>query len=164
MDHGKVRLAIARYLLEQIRLIILSWNPGPRRGTARTVEDHIAGKWHIAARGDRVPATRAPHESLLHYPCRWLCCPVQQGHLSLGHQSRFSLPPRQQKWTAASRERRTVRMGTTGSHLPCFVPKDGWAPCRRNNILAGAKSAFYHGHRGRLVWHRLCSTSGVPAL
>ena len=35
--------------LEQTRISILSWNPGPRRGTPGAVEKHIAGKWHIIA-------------------------------------------------------------------------------------------------------------------
>ena len=35
---------------------------------------------------------------------------VQQGHLPLGHQSQFRLPPRHQEWATSSCERRTVRM------------------------------------------------------
>ena len=35
--------------LEQTRISILSWNPGPRRGTPGAIEKHIAGKWHIIA-------------------------------------------------------------------------------------------------------------------
>ena len=36
-------------LLEQRRLSILSWNPGPRRGREGAIEEHIAGKWHVIA-------------------------------------------------------------------------------------------------------------------
>ena len=35
--------------LEQARLSILSWNPGPRRGMEGAIEEHIAGKWHVIA-------------------------------------------------------------------------------------------------------------------
>ena len=33
-------------LLEQTRISIQSWNPGPRRGKPGAIEEHIAGKWH----------------------------------------------------------------------------------------------------------------------
>ena len=36
-------------LLEQTRLSILNWNPGPRRGKEGAIEKHIAEKWHIIA-------------------------------------------------------------------------------------------------------------------
>ena len=36
-------------LLERTRISILSWNPGPRRGTPGAIEKHIAGKWHTIA-------------------------------------------------------------------------------------------------------------------
>ena len=90
------------------------------------IEKHIAVKWHVIALpgGDRVPPARVPHESLLHHPPRWLCCPVQQGHHSLGHESQVHMPSRHWKWATSSRERRTVSLGTAGSLLPCFVPKD----------------------------------------
>ena len=35
--------------LERTRISILSWNPGPRRGTPGAIEKHIAGKWHTIA-------------------------------------------------------------------------------------------------------------------
>ena len=36
-------------LLEQTRVSILTWNPGPRRGTPGANETHVAGKWHVSA-------------------------------------------------------------------------------------------------------------------
>ena len=36
-------------LLEQTRLSILSWKPGPRRGREGAIGEHIAGKWHVIA-------------------------------------------------------------------------------------------------------------------
>ena len=42
-------------LLEQTRLSTLSSNPGPRRGREGAVEEHMAGKWHVA---------RIPHKPL----------------------------------------------------------------------------------------------------
>ena len=36
-------------LLEQTRISISNWNPGPRRGKPGAFEKHIAGKWHIIA-------------------------------------------------------------------------------------------------------------------
>ena len=36
-------------LLEQTRISILTWNPGPRRGTPGAIERHIVGKWHVIA-------------------------------------------------------------------------------------------------------------------
>ena len=41
--------SVSNRLLEQTRLSILSWNPGPRRGTPGAIEKHIAAKWHIIA-------------------------------------------------------------------------------------------------------------------
>ena len=35
---------------------------------------------------DRVVLSRAPHEPLSYYPLCWLCCLVEEGHFSLGHQ------------------------------------------------------------------------------
>ena len=36
-------------LLAQTRISILTWNPGPRRGTPGAIERHVAGKWHVIA-------------------------------------------------------------------------------------------------------------------
>ena len=38
---------VANRLLQQKRLNIYNWNPGPRRGKEGAIEKHIAGKWHI---------------------------------------------------------------------------------------------------------------------
>ena len=41
-------------LLEQTRLSILNWNPGPRRGKEGAIEKHIAEKWHRIALQDAI--------------------------------------------------------------------------------------------------------------
>ena len=41
--------AASDLLLEQTRVSILSWNPGPRRGTPGASQHHIAGRWYIIA-------------------------------------------------------------------------------------------------------------------
>ena len=61
---------------EQRRLIIFNWNLGLRRGKEGAIEK-----------------PRILDESLLCYSLFWLCCPVQQGHFSLGHQGYLRLPP-----------------------------------------------------------------------
>ena len=118
--------SVPNRLLEQPRLNILSWNPGPRRGREGAIEEHIAVKWHVITLQEAIGYLQ--HECLTNhfYTAHFAGCAVlfQQGHLSLGHQCQVHLPPRQKKWATSSRERRTVRMGTTGTHLPCFVPKD----------------------------------------
>ena len=98
--------SVPNRLLEQTRLSILSWNPGRRRGRDGAIEEHIAGAMarDCAPGCDRVPPARVPHGSLLHYPRRWLCCLVQQGHFSLEHQFQVHLPPRHKKWATSSRE------------------------------------------------------------
>ena len=64
--------------LEQTRLSILSWNPGPRRGREGAVEEHVAVKWHVIALQEPIEYLQhgVPRESLLHYPLCWLCCLV----------------------------------------------------------------------------------------
>ena len=106
-------------LLEQTRLGILSWKPGPRRGREGAIEEHMAVKLarDCSSRSDSVSQARVPHESHLHYPFRWLCF----RHLSLRHLCQVHLPPRRREWAASGRERRTVRMGTTSRHLPCLA-------------------------------------------
>ena len=41
--------SVPNRLLDQTRISILSWNLGPRRGRPGSIEEHIAGKWHIIA-------------------------------------------------------------------------------------------------------------------
>ena len=116
------------------RLSILSWNPGPRRGKDGAMERHIAVKWHIIALQEAIEYIQHEYidESFSCNSLCWLCCLVEQGQLSLGHQSYFRLPPRHQRWAAASRERRTIRIGPTSCHLPCIIPK---ANAQRQIIL-----------------------------
>ena len=44
VDHN-----VPNRLLEQVRISILSWNPGPRRGKPGAIAEHIAGNWHVSA-------------------------------------------------------------------------------------------------------------------
>ena len=110
-------------LREQRRLSILSWNLGPRRGKADAIEKHIAGKWHIIALQETNEYLE--HDYLTSHFLRdsfcWMCCMVQQGHFSLGHQSYLRLPPRYQRPAAAGRQRRAIRMGATSRHLPMHL-------------------------------------------
>ena len=41
--------SVPNRLLEQTRISILSWNPGPSRGKPGAIEEHIVGIWHIIA-------------------------------------------------------------------------------------------------------------------
>ena len=101
--------------LERTHLSILSWNPGLRRGREGAIEEHIAEKWHVIALQEAIEYL---HESFLHYPSCWLCCLVEQRHLSLGHRCQVHVPPRHRKWATSNRERRTIRMGTTKPSSP----------------------------------------------
>ena len=47
-------------LLEQTRLSVLSWNPGPRRGREGAIEEHIAGKWHVIALQEAIEYLQHP--------------------------------------------------------------------------------------------------------
>ena len=53
--------SVPNRLLEQTRIIILSWNLGPRRGKPGAIEKHIAGKWYILARQEAI--------EYLHHEC-----------------------------------------------------------------------------------------------
>ena len=70
--------SVPNRFLEQTRISVLSWNPGPPRGKPGATEEHIAGSY-------RIPSSRVPHEPFLHYPFRLMCCPIQQRHFSLRH-------------------------------------------------------------------------------
>ena len=52
-------------MLEQTRLSILRWNPGPRRGREGALEEHIAGKWHVIALQEAVEYLK--HASLTNH-------------------------------------------------------------------------------------------------
>ena len=67
-----------------------------------------------------------PRKSLLHHSLCWLCSLVLQRRISLEHRREVHLPPRQQKRAESSCERRTIKMGTTGCHLPSRrIPRNG---------------------------------------
>ena len=78
--------SVPNRVLEQTRISILSWNPGPRRGKPGALDNHIAGKGHIIGlqRSDRVSPARVPHEPFLHYPLSRLRRLIQQRHFPLG--------------------------------------------------------------------------------
>ena len=63
-------------LLEQTRLSILSWNPGPRRGREGASAEHIAGKWHVIALQEAIEYLQ--HESITNhfYITRFAGCAV----------------------------------------------------------------------------------------
>ena len=100
--------------LEQTRLSILSWNPGPRRGREIAYLQHESLTKHF-------------------YITHLAGCAVVVNKDTF--HSDIQLPPRHREWAASSRERRTVRMGTTSRHLPCLVPGD----------TAKWQVLFYHG-------------------
>ena len=45
--HSVDRAASAPVSEQTRRLSVLSWNPGPKRGTLGAIEQHIAGPWHV---------------------------------------------------------------------------------------------------------------------
>ena len=126
MTEGSFHPSWSNRLLEQTRLSIPSWNPRPRRGREGAIEKHTAEKWRVIARQEAIEYLQ--HECLANHFCgtHHSGCAVlfNKDTFSLGHQSQVRSPSRHQKWATSSRERRTVRNGTTGRHLPCFVPKD----------------------------------------
>ena len=63
--HPKYRFdtSVPHRLLEQTRISIPSWNPGPRRGKPGAIEEHVAGKWHISALQEAIEDLQ--HEGLM---------------------------------------------------------------------------------------------------
>ena len=57
--------SVSNRLLEQTRISIPSWNPGPRRGKPGAIEEHIAGKWHIIALQEAIEYLQ--HECLMNH-------------------------------------------------------------------------------------------------
>ena len=57
--------SVTNRLLEHTRIIIRSWNLGPRRGKPGAIEEHIASKWHTFATQETVEYLQ--HECLMNH-------------------------------------------------------------------------------------------------
>ena len=69
--------SVPNRLLEQTRISILSWNPGPRRGNPGAIEKHIAGTWHTISSAMQA-IEYLQHECLMNhfYITHFACCAV----------------------------------------------------------------------------------------
>ena len=100
-------------LLEQTRISILSWNPGPRRGRegAHALQEATEYFQHQCFTN---------HFYITHFAgCAIL---FNTFHSDIQFNSVYIHSNR--NGAASGHERRTVRMGTTSRHLPCLGPMD----------------------------------------
>ena len=112
-------------LLEETRHSIPSWNPGPRRGTPRAIEKHIADKWYIIASQEAIEYLQ--HDCFMNhfYITHFAGCAVllNKGtfHSDIWVNSVHVHDTRDR--AAASRERRPVRLGSSSRYLTCLLPE-----------------------------------------